>query len=75
VVEISTQYLVKIRDVLDGKIQPDSIEPRYILIGSGTGRLVETIEGINYMAKFGWRPIGISLSEGGSSQCLMEREE
>ncbi len=70
-------------DVLSGKIPPDSIEPQYILVAPGKKSPRDKfIEGINYLAKFGWRSVGYSHNQlsivtlGRTTiYCLMEKVE
>lgn len=69
---MSNPYLVQIEDILRGKIQLDNISSEYIIVGS---KRPDTLaEGINHMAKFGWRSIGIASQER-SWVCLMQRVE
>ena len=71
---MSNTYSFDMKDVLDGKVQPDSIEPQYILVGAKQLLPEKFMEGVNYMAKFGWRPVGYGKEEW-YFQCLMERVE
>jgi hypothetical protein len=67
-------YLIEMKDVIDGKVQPDSIEPKYILVAATRFSPEKFMEGVNFMAKFGWRPVGY-VKEEWILQCLMERTE
>ncbi len=69
---MSSPYLVQVEDVLRGKIRPDNIPAEYIMLASQ--RPDTLTEGINRMAKFGWRPIGIASQER-SWVCLMQQAE
>lgn len=71
---MSYTYLIEMKDVLDGKVQPDSIEPQYILVGATRFSPEKFMEGVNYKAKFGWQPVGY-VEEEWILQCLMERVE
>jgi hypothetical protein len=61
---------VSVSDALKGRIDVQQLTARYVFLKSGLSRYKTVAEAINYMAKFGWRPIGFL-----QAHCLMERIE
>ena len=56
-------YLLKAKDLLQGKIQPEDLTSKYVfLIPSGftMNPFPQLAEALNFLAKFGWRAVGYS---------------
>lgn len=61
---MANPYLVYTKHVLDGTVNPDAIEHRYVILSLRDPdkvlhipSFIEFMEALNYLAKYGWRPI------------------
>ncbi len=70
--KMSDRLVFSANDVVNGKVDVENLRARYVLLKPGLGFVSygRIVEGINVMAKFGWRAVGFSRG-----YCLLEKVE